>query len=184
VSPLGWAVVALVVLLLISLLIMYNRFVRQRTLVDESWGGIDVELTRRHDLIPPLVETVKGYAAHELEVLRRLVEAREAATAHHDDSPAHRESFEDSLGGALHQLLARVEAYPDLKASQSFLSLQDELTETEDRIAASRRFYNGNVRAYNTRVRTFPSNIVAGVFGFGAREFFELKEPAARTVAG
>ena len=183
-SPIAWAAVAVVAVLLLSVLVMYNRFVRQRTLVDESWGGIDVELTRRHDLIPQLVETVKGYAAHEQEVLSRLVEAREAATAHHDDSPAHREGFEDSLGGALQQVLARVEAYPDLKASQSFLSLQEELTNTEDRIAASRRFYNGNVRAYNTRVRTFPSNLVATAFGFEVRGFFELQEPASRAVAG
>jgi LemA protein len=179
VTPVLWVVVAALVLLLLSLLVMYNRFVRQRTLVDESWGGIDVELTRRHDLIPQLVETVKGYAAHEQAVLTALVQAREAATAHHGDSPAHREGFEDSLGGALQRLLVRVEAYPDLKASQSFLALQDELTETEDRIAAARRFYTGNVRAYNTRVATFPSNLVAAAFGFHSKEFFEL-HPAAQ----
>ncbi len=175
-TPVAWVVTGLVVLLLASLLVMYNRFVRQRTLVDESWGGIDVELTRRHDLIPQLVETVKGYAAHEQALLTRLVEAREAAGAHHDDSPARRQGYEQSLGGALQQVLARVEAYPDLKASQGFLALQEELTNTEDRIAASRRFYNGNVRAYNTRVRTFPSNLVAAVFGFRPREFFELSQ--------
>jgi LemA protein len=173
-TPVGWAAVAVAVVLLVAVLVMYNRFVRQRTLVDESWGGIDVELTRRHDLIPQLVETVKGYAAHEQAVLTRLVEAREAATAHHTDSPARRQGYEDSLGGALQQLFARVEAYPDLKASGQFLALQGELTNTEDRIAASRRFYNGNVRAYNTRVRTVPSNLVAAVFRFRPREFFEL----------
>jgi LemA protein len=176
--------VAIAALVLLSLLVMYNRFVRQRTLVDESWGGIDVELTRRHDLIPQLVDTVKGYAAHEQAVLSRLVEAREAATAHHGDSPAHRQAYEDTLAGALHHVLARVEAYPDLKASQSFLALQEELTNTEDRIAASRRFYNGNVRAYNTRVRTFPSNVVAAAFGFRTRDFFELREAALVAVAG
>ena len=178
-SPVAWAAVALVAVLLLGLLATYNRFVRQRTLVEESWGGIDVELTRRHDLIPQLVETVRGYAAHEQALLTVLVEAREAAAAHHADSPAHRQGYEDSLGGALQQVLARVEAYPDLQASQGFLSLQRELTNTEDRIAASRRFYNGNVRAYNTRVGTFPSNLVAGVFGFRPREFFELREPVA-----
>lgn len=162
----------------LSLVVMYNRFVRQRTLVDESWGGIDVELTRRHELIPNLVETVRGYAAHEQRVLADLVAAREAATAHAHDHPAERQSYEDTLGGALTQVLVRAEAYPDLKASANFLQLQRELTNTEDRIAASRRFYNGNVRAYNTRVRTFPSNVVAAGFGFDAREFFELRDQA------
>ncbi|WP_193608980.1 LemA family protein [Nocardioides lijunqiniae] len=172
----------LVLVLLLSLVVMYNRFVRQRTLVDESWGGIDVELTRRHDLIPRLVETVRGYAAHEQAVLQQLVTAREAAAAHARDQPARRQGYEDSLGGALASVLVRAEAYPDLKANQGFLQLQHELTNTEDRIAAARRFYNGNVRAYNTRVRTFPSNVVAGVFGFEARDFFELLDPVARAV--
>ncbi|WP_193611497.1 LemA family protein [Nocardioides lijunqiniae] len=172
----------LVLVLLLSLVVMYNRFVRQRTLVDESWGGIDVELTRRHDLIPRLVETVRGYAAHEQAVLQQLVTAREVATSHARDQPARRQGYEDSLGGALASVLVRAEAYPDLRANQGFLELQHELTNTEDRIAAARRFYNGNVRAYNTRVRTFPSNVVAGVFGFEARDFFELLDPAARAV--
>lgn len=169
-----------VALLLLSVLVMYNRFVRQRTLVEESWGGIDVELTRRHELIPNLVETVRGYAAHEQAVLDNLVRAREAAAAHHTDQPKQREGYEDAVGGALAQVMARVEAYPDLKASAGFLQLQDELTNTEDRIAAARRFYNGNVRAYNTRVRTFPSNAVAGVFGFDLREFFEIRDQSVR----
>jgi LemA protein len=159
-------VVGIVVLLtLISFVAMYNRFVRQRTLVDESWHGIDVELTRRHDLIPNLVATVQGYAAHERTVLDQLVQAREAATTHQAGTP--------------HEL-ARVEAYPELKASQNFLQLQRELTTTEDRIAAARRFYNGNVRAFNTRVDTFPSNLVANTTHFTKREFFELTDPAAR----
>ena len=168
------------VLLLISLLVMYNRFVRQRTHVEESWGGIDVELTRRHQLIPNLVETVRGYAAHEQGVLDTLVRAREAATAHQADQPKQREGFEDAVGGALASVLARAEAYPDLKASANFLQLQAELTITEDRIAAARRFYNGNVRAYNTRVKTFPSNVVALLFRFRLREFFEIRDQAAR----
>ena len=169
-----YVVLGVVVFLLLCLVVMYNRFVRQRTLVDESWGGIDVELTRRHDLIPNLVETVQGYAAHERAVLENLTQAREAATAHKTDDPAQRQGFEETVGRALTEVLARVEAYPDLQASQNFLDLQDELTNTEDRIAASRRFYNGNVRAYNTRVATFPSNLVAAMFGFEARDFFEL----------
>jgi LemA protein len=176
-----YVVVAVAAVLLLSVVVMYNRFVRQRTLVDESWGGIDVELTRRHELIPNLVKTVQGYAAHEQVVLENLTRARAAATEHKTDDPAQRQQFEESVGRALTEVLARVEAYPDLKASQAFLDLQDELTNTEDRIAASRRFYNGNVRAYNTRVATFPSNLVAGLFGFRAREFFELTDVGART---
>ena len=179
-----YAGIGVVVLLLISILVMYNRFVRQRTLIEESWGGIDVELTRRHELIPGLVETVRGYAAHEQSVLDNLVRAREAATAHQADQPKQREGFEDAVGGALATVLARAEAYPDLKASANFLQLQDELTNTEDRIAAARRFYNGNVRAYNTRVKTFPSMIVAGVFGFRLREFFEIRDQAVRAAPG
>ena len=160
---------------------MYNRFVRQRTLVDESWGGIDVELTRRHDLIPSLVDTVRGYAAHERALLEAVVTARAAATAHQAEGPRSRQGYEDALGGAVRDVLVRAEAYPDLRASASFLELQDELTNTEDRIAASRRFYNGNVRAYNTRVQTFPSNLVAAMFGFDARDFFELRDLSARS---
>jgi LemA protein len=178
-TPLLWALVAAGAVLLLTVVMSYNRFVRQRTLVDESWGGIDVELSRRHDLIPNLVETVQGYADHEREVLELLVEAREAATAHRDDRPRQREGLEDTVTRALEAVLARVEAYPDLKASQSFLALQRELTLTEDRIAAARRFYNANVRAYNTRVRTVPSNLVAATFRFRPRDFFELTGPAA-----
>ncbi|MEZ5094177.1 LemA family protein [Nocardioides sp.] len=175
-------VVAALLLLVIAPVVMYNRFVRQRTLIDESWGQTDVELTRRHDLIPNLVATVQGYAAHERAVLEAVTAARAEAAAHQADPPHDRQRFEDRLTGALATVLARVEAYPDLKASAGFLQLQDELTNTEDRIAAARRFYNGNVRAYNTRVSTFPSNLVAGAFGFGARDFFELRDPAVAAV--
>jgi len=175
------AVLAFVLLVLVvSPIVMFNRFVRQRTLIDESWGQTDVELTRRHELIPNLVATVEGYAAHEAEVLQTLARAREEATAHQTGSPDDRRPFEERLGTAVHTVLARAEAYPELKASANFLQLQDELTNTEDRIAAARRFYNGNVRAYNTRVSTFPSNLIAGAFHFERREFFELADPAAR----
>jgi LemA protein len=173
-SPWVWWVVVAGVLLAAGVVLSRNRFVRQRTLVDESWGDIDVELSRRHDLIPNLVTTVRGYADHEREVLETLVEAREDAEAHRGDRPATREGFEEAVAGALQTVLARVEAYPDLKASTSFLDLQRQLTLTEDRIAAARRFYNGNVRAYNTRVQTFPSDLVAAVFRFRSRDFFEL----------
>jgi LemA protein len=182
-TPLLWLLLAGVILLLAGVLASYNRFVRERTLVDESWGGIDVELSRRHDLIPNLVETVRGYAAHERETLELLVRARETATAHRDEPPHDRQPYEEGVTRALQSVLGRVEAYPDLKASSSFLALQRELTLTEDRIAAARRFYNGNVRAYNTRVRTFPSNLVASTFGFDARDFFELEDPASATAS-
>ncbi len=176
-----WVVALLVLLAVVAPIVMYNRFVRQRTLIDESWHDIDVELTRRHELVPNLVATVKGYADHERAVLETLVQAREQATAHRDEGPQQRTAYETRLGSAVAQVLARVEAYPDLKASANFLDLQDQLTNTEDRIAAARRFYNGNVRAYDTRVKTFPSNLIAGMFGFGLREFFELADERART---
>ena len=118
---------------------------------------------------------------YKRQVLENLTAAREAATAHKAEGPAQRQQYEESVGRALSEVLARVEAYPDLKASQNFLDLQDELTNTEDRIAASRRFYNGNVRAYNTRVATFPSNLVAAMFGFRSRQFFEITDADART---
>jgi len=174
-----------VVLLVLALVLVatYNRFVRQRTLADESWGQTDVELTRRHDLVPNLLSTVQGYAAHEREVLQALTLAREAAQAHRGDSPAARQDYEQALGGAVRDTLVRSEAYPELRASAHFLRLQTELTDTEDRIAAARRFYNGNVRAYNTRVATFPSNLVAGLFGFQRAAFFEPADPALRTSA-
>ncbi len=175
-------VIGVPALLGLSLVVMYNRFVRQRTLIDSSWAGVDVELTRRHDLIPNLVETVKGYAAHERALLEDLTRAREAAAAFEKEAPAGREPAEETMGRALAAVLARTEAYPDLKADQTFLALQDQLVETEDRIAAARRFYNLNVGAYNTRVGTFPSNVVAGWFSFVQRPFFELSDQAARTV--
>jgi LemA protein len=170
--------VGLFLLTLLWFVVSYNRFVSQTVLVTESWSQVDVELQRRHDLIPNLVETVKGYAAHEASVLARVTEARAAAEQHRADAPATRRPFEEELGGAVHHLVAVAEGYPDLRASANFLHLQHELTNTEDRIAAGRRFYNGNVRALNTRVRTFPSNLVASMFDFTTRDFFELSDPA------
>ena len=155
-----WIVLGLVVLLAVLVAVSYNRFVKQRNLVQESWRQVDVELKRRHDLIPNLVETVKGYATHEREVFEAVTQARAAAAAP-GSSPAQQAQQEGVLGQALGRLFAVAEAYPDLKASTNFLELQRELTETEDRIAAGRRFYNANVRALNTRVESFPSNLVA-----------------------
>jgi LemA protein len=175
-----WIVLAIVVVLAIAVVVSYNRFVSQRNLVAESWRQIDVELHRRHDLIPNLVETVKGYATHEREVFDAVTRAR-AAAASSGSSPAQQAQQEGVLGQALGRLFAVAEAYPDLKASTNFLELQRQLTETEDRIAAGRRFYNANVRALNTRVEAFPSNVVAGTFGFKKAEYFEVEDVAIRS---
>ena len=174
-----WIVLGVVALLAIVVIAMYNRFVRQRNLIEESWRQIDVELRRRYDLIPNLVETVKGYAAHERQTLEAVIQARAAAIAP-SGSLAEQSRDEGMLTQALRGLLAVAENYPNLKADQQFLQLQGQLTETEDRIAAGRRFYNSNVRAYNTRVETFPSSIVAGTFNFTKAEYFEEEDEAAR----
>ncbi len=174
------AAVAVPVLVVgLAVVVSYNRFVSQTTLVAESWSQVDVELQRRYDLIPNLVATIQGYADHERTVLQRVTEARVAAQAHAGDAPAGRRPYEEEVGGALRGVLAVAEGYPELKASANFLQLQRELANTEDRIAAGRRFYNGNVRALNVRARTFPSNVVAARFGFGPKEFFELSDPGA-----
>jgi LemA protein len=175
-----WIIIALLVLVAGALVISYNRFVSQRNLVAESWRQIDVELHRRHDLIPNLVETVKGYASHERDVFEAVTTAR-AAAASPGSTPAAQAQQEGVLGQALGRLFAVAEAYPDLKASTNFLELQKQLTETEDRIAAGRRFYNANVRALNTRVESFPSNVVASTFGFKPAEYFEVEDVAIRS---
>ena len=160
----------------------YNGLVRLRMHCRESWADIDTELRRRYDLIPNLVETVKGYAAHEKQTLQAVLEARTKAAAS-TGSPSQQAKDENMLVGALRQLWAVSEDYPDLKANQNFLALQRELADTEDRIQAARRFYNANVRDLNTRVSVFPSNLIAGVFGFNPGEFFEV-DPAARALPG
>jgi len=153
----------------------YNKLVRLRQHVSESWSTIDTELRRRYDLIPNLVETVKGYASHERETLQAVIDARANAVAS-TGTPAEQARDENALVGALRQLFAVVESYPDLKANQSFLGLQKELTITEDRIQAARRFYNANVRDLNTRIEVFPSNLIASMFGFGRELFFEIDD--------
>lgn len=170
-----------VALLGIALALSYNRFVNQRNLIRNSWSNIDTELTRRYDLIPNLVEAVKGYAAHEKAVLEEVTRARATAQAEHG-SPGEQAKAEGPLVAALRHLFAVVENYPELKASAHFLKLQDELANTEDRIQAARRFYNANVRDYNTRVQSFPSNLIAGTFGFRVEEYFQI-EPALRAGA-
>jgi LemA protein len=157
----------------------YNGLVRLRNFCDEAWAGIDTELKRRYDLIPNLVETVKGYARHEREVLERVIELRNRASSSHG-SPASQAADENQFVGALKSMLAVVENYPDLKASQNYLALQRELVNTEDRIQAARRFYNANVRDLNTRIEVIPSNIIAGMFGFQKKEFFEIENAIER----
>lgn len=158
----------------------YNTLVRLRQHVSESWSGIDTELKRRYNLIPNLVETVKGYAAHERETLNAVVQARAQAVASHG-SPDQQAADEGTLVRAIGQLFAVLEAYPQLKANEGFLQLQQELAISEDRIQAARRFYNANVRDLNTRIDVFPSNLVASLFRFGKAEFFEVEE-AVRAV--
>jgi LemA protein len=171
------AVIVIIVVVLLLVVIgwavaTYNGLIRLRNLVQEAWRQIDVELTRRHDLIGNLVETVKGYAAHERGTLEDVVKARSAAMAP-GQSPAQQAESENMLSQALGRLLAIVEASPDLKANQNFLSLQNELTATEDRIASARRYYNATVRDLNTKVETVPSNVIAGIFNVERAEYFE-----------
>jgi len=170
--------VGAIALLLLAAVISYNRFVSQRQLIDNAWSNIDTELRRRYDLIPNLVRTVQGYAAHERETLAAVVEARNVAVATVGDA-IEQEGPEQVLVHSLRSLIALSESYPALKADQHFLELQRELAVTEDRIQAARRLFNGNVREYNQRVESVPSNLVAILGGFRRREYFDL-EPAIR----
>jgi len=170
-------ILAVVVLLGVFAVVTYNGLIRLRNLVQEAWRQIDVELTRRHDLIPNLVETVKGYAAHERGTLEDVMKARSAAMSG-GQNPADLAQNENMLTQALGRLMAVAEAYPDLKANQNFLALQQELSSTEDRIAAGRRYYNANVRELNTKVESVPSNIIAGVGKITREEYFEAEETA------
>jgi LemA protein len=170
-----WVVLGLIALGVIFGIVSYNRFVSQRQLIRDSWANIDTELRRRYDLIPNLVETVKGYAAHEREVFENVTKARAAAAAA-TGSPAEQAAAEGPFVAALRQLFAVAENYPQLKANENFLALQGELTNTEDRLQTARRFYNANVRDYNRRVQQFPSRLIAGSFGFKEEEYFEVEE--------
>lgn len=177
-----WVLLGVVVVVAVLVVLSYNRFVAQRAGVESTWSGVDVQLQRRHDLIPNLVATVHGYAAHEREVLQQVTAARTAAVMADRDpdaGPADQARHEDALTGAVHRLFAVAESYPDLTASASFRDLQAQLVETEDRIAASRRLYNLEVRGLNRRVEAFPSTLVAAAFGFTRAEYFELSDPGA-----
>jgi LemA protein len=176
----GYVVLVAVVLVpLVFFGLMYNRLVRIRNQCDDAWFNIDTELCRRYDLIPNLVATVRGYAAHERELLEDVARLREECVAN-TGSPESQAASENKLIHALSSLLVRAEAYPQLKASQNFLDLQEELVNTEDRIQAARRFYNGNVRENNDLVQSVPSNLIARAFGFGLREYFEIEDTRAR----
>jgi LemA protein len=174
-------VAAVLLLPVIWLIANYNRFARLRQHINESWSDIDVEMKRRYDLIPNLVNTVKGYAAHEKEVLQRVVELRNKAAASHG-SASEQAVDESALMIGVKQLFAVAERYPQLKADAHFLALQQELANTEDRIAAARRFFNGNVREMNQLCQMFPTNMIASVFGFAPQTFFELPSEAERVV--
>ncbi|MDQ4095451.1 MAG: LemA family protein [Actinomycetota bacterium] len=173
----GFVIIGIVVLVIVFLWFGYNRLVKLRNQVEAAWSQIDVQLRRRYDLIPNLVETVKGYAAHERETLEAVTAARQQAIA--ADGVENQAQAENMLTSALRQLFAVAEAYPDLKANQNFLALQEELTGTEGRIAFARQFYNERVLAYDNALEQFPSNVLAGMFNFEQRTYFEA-EAASR----
>ena len=166
-----FVLIALIVIVGLLLVALFNRLVRARNRVDNAWAQVEVQLKRRWDLIPNLVESVKGYAAHERQTLESVTNARTAALG--AQGPVQQAQAENALTGALKSLFAVAEAYPDLKANENFLNLQEELTSTEDRIAYARQFYNDSVLSYNTKIQQFPTVVLAGMFHFEAREYFD-----------
>ena len=170
----GIIILVIIAVVAIWIVAVYNGLIRLKNRVDEAWSDIGVQLKRRYDLIPNLINTVKGYAVHEKELFEKVTEARTAAMG--AQTPHDKEQAENMLSGTLKSLFAVAEAYPDLKANQNFLELQRELTDTEDKIQASRRFYNGNVRDFNTKIEVFPNNIIASMLKFVKREFFQIEE--------
>jgi LemA protein len=173
-----YVLIGVVVLAALWVMVSYNHLITLVQRTKEAWADIDVQLKRRYDLIPNLVESVKGYATHEREAFENVTAAR-ASAMNAGTSPAQKGAAENMLSGALKTLFAVAEAYPDLKANQNFMELQRQLTDTEDKIQSARRFYNGNVRDLNTSIQSFPGNIIAGAFHFEAREFFELGDTDA-----
>lgn len=179
-NAVSWIVLGVIVLVILALILMYNRLVRLRNRIEAAWSQIDVQLKRRYDLIPNLIETVKGYAAHERETLEAVTKARQQAVdARGIEDQAKAENF---LTQTLRQLFAVAEAYPDLKANQNFLSLQEELTGTEGRIAFSRQFYNEQVLAYDNALETFPTSVIAGTFNFQPKPYFEAETASREAV--
>ncbi len=171
-----WIILGVVAVLVLALVLLYNRLVTLRNRVENAWAQVDVQLKRRYDLIPNLVETVKGYAAHERETFEAVTAARTRAQA--AQGPAEQGAAEGILGQALGRLFAVAEAYPELQADENFRQLQEELAQTENRIAVSRQVYNDTVLTYNTAIQTVPGLLVAGPFGFSKREFFEVEDAA------
>jgi len=177
-----WTVLIVIAATVIYAVIIYNSLVQTGQMTNEAWSGIDVQLKRRGELIPNLVESVKGYASHERELLQRVTELRAAAQALPSADVEHRAEVEGALSAAVKRIMALAEAYPDLKASTNFLELQNQLSVLEDEIQMARRYYNGTVRNVNTLVQSFPSNLIAGLFGFEQRRFFELSDAAESAV--
>lgn len=173
-------VVVVILIVVVAFIASYNKFARQRNTIEESWRQVDVELQRRHDLIGNLVEVTKAAAKFEQQTLTRVVEARNQAVSAHGRGPAAQGDAERSLNGALSNFFAVAEQYPNLKANQDFVYLQQQMVECEDRIAAGRRFYNGNVRAFNTRFDTFPSSMIANFGKFEKKEYYEVDDPQVR----
>ena len=173
-----WIIVGIVVLLLLWVFATYNGLVTKRNRVDNSWGQVEVQTKRRYDLIPNLVETVKGYASHEQQTFERVVQARKPGPER-PNLPGEQAQAENLLTGALRQLFAVAEAYPELRASENFQGLQAELSDTENKIAVSRQIYNDAVLTFNNSVQVAPANLIAGIFGFQVREFFDAPEAAA-----
>jgi LemA protein len=174
----GWVILGLLIVVIAVLIGMYNGLVRLKVQVDNAWADIDVQLKRRYDLIPNLVETVKGYAAHEKDTLEAVINARNRAMT--ATGPVDKAAAENQLSGALKSLFALSEAYPQLRAIESFTSLQNSLTQIEDSVQNARRYYNAVVRDLNTKIQQFPTNIFAGMLGFKTREFFEVSAAAER----
>lgn len=171
---LAYIIIGIIVLLILWLVALYNGLIVSRNRVEEAWSDIDVQLKRRYDLIPNLVSSVKAYAKHERQAFEQVTKARAAAMG--AKAPQQKAQSEDMLTGALKSLFAVAEAYPDLKANENFKALQDELSDTENKIQAARRFYNGNVRDFNTKLEVFPTNIFGRMLGFASRDFFQLEE--------
>ncbi len=180
-----YIILVVVAIVIVWLIATYNGLIKSKNRVDEAFSDIDVQLKRRYDLIPNLIETVKGYTKHESETLQKVTEARTAAMNVHDNKDAtmaQKAETENMLSGTLKSIFALSENYPDLKANENYLKLQDELSDTENKIQASRRFYNGNVRDFNTKIQVFPTNLVAGMLKFKDYEFFEADKAEKENV--
>ncbi len=173
-GTIGWVIIVAIAFIIFWLIGVYNSLIKQRNQTDEAWSDIDVQLKRRYDLIPNLIETVKGYAKHERELFENVTKARTAAMG--AKTVEEQGKAENMLAGTLKSLFAVAENYPELKANENFAKLQDELSDTENKIQAARRFYNGNVRDFNTKIQVFPNNMLAGMMGFKAYDFFEIDE--------